>query len=934
VENRLNVYDHIQALQMIRSVREYCIQLEDAINIAFSTSNKGKGKSSATFPVSFPSSTLSNSIHSSFADSFTENNESSVPDYINNFDQNSIVDSPLNIEFEPPINLNAQNPQVINDQSCQNQFIPSFPTIDFNETPKTSTKVSNISRTASNTLPRKQPKVYTSITSFNFEQNKIYVAFKNFIAVNPEYQINLKAGDMLQCTSIEGDFVFGTNLTTAVGGFFPLECIGNIQEATDDPAFIKQEINNYDHIEPIVNKPTGRYLSIASYKPSNDLEVAMEVGDELDITSWVDETCALGLNVKSGIEGKFPSHLIKYIGPLIPNNNERESSLVRPLNVGYEFENPNVPIYNVGLSPDDKIQTGVPIMIRVESSLAKEPTRTGGIGIAAPTTPIITQLPNDNANNMIIDESNISQSYDRDEILAHIAAYQIDYSVALKLYMDQLNELKNEGKEVPLTLNLELMRQLTSNMAVIPRGELIQSSGSQSHNTGSLNSINPANSIYASAVIPRSSTKRSYISQSPPRRGDSLFHNQIIPDFSNSEFETKEIDTPIVFAPTVYTIPVHPQPNRFHDSNSSPTGTNHSDESKRKKSQSENPAAPVSPKPKSPEITTKEINRRAQPTVTERMNKRKGVIQELYQTEKNYRDELKILTDAIMKPILQGNFLDISQSARISKALNGVTELYNLSVKVCSQLGASTESAEGDALPVARIFLEHVDEWNSYIKYVENYSDIHNSVRGLEKSTTHGTKFKEFQEKLLKRPECGKKDIYHFLIIPIKRIGHYFILLSTLKKHVEQEVSVYIEAAENYMWQIGSILNQAKKREEQIEKMFKVYHSVQNCPPNILSQSKRQFIKQFEIMILTPFTSTSGRVVGSSSLRTPTTKHQKNLSGSTPHLMPGAELTMFLFSDSFLVVSPRKFTKSSESHKHIFEKWIKFEDISIDDKYD
>ncbi|KAJ1539504.1 hypothetical protein HK096_000713, partial [Nowakowskiella sp. JEL0078] len=167
--------------------------------------------------------------------------------------------------------------------------------------------------TTSNTLPCKQPKVYTSITSFNFEQNKIYVAFKNFIAVNPENQINLKAGDMLQGRSIEGDFVFGTNLTSDVIGFFPLECIADPLEATDDPALIK--ISDYDHIEPIVNKPTGLYLSIASYKPSNDVEVAMEVGDELEIIHWFDESCALGLNVKSLIEGNFPSHLIKYIGP-------------------------------------------------------------------------------------------------------------------------------------------------------------------------------------------------------------------------------------------------------------------------------------------------------------------------------------------------------------------------------------------------------------------------------------------------------------------------------------------------------------------------------------------------------------------------------------------------------------------------------------------
>ncbi|KAJ3127578.1 hypothetical protein HK098_006107 [Nowakowskiella sp. JEL0407] len=908
VENSLKVFDAPGTLNAVRLVREYCTQLEDAINTALSSSTKGKGRSSANNPTAYPSSI----IQPQFFEPHETIKEAEVPSMDDN--------------MSPRRKSTKIEPRVYNEPEHYHQKSPTKSIANDALFPNQENKSDSKNLKSISSPPRQ----YTQITPHNFESDKIYIAVKNFIAVNPDQtsQVNLKAGDLLKCSCIMDDFVLGANTTTNVDGIFPLNCIGYVHEAQRD--FIEANKPPATPIPEVkvIDKPVGLYVAIAAYKPTNEVEVAMEVGDELEITTWGDENIAMGFHRKSKIQGQFPAHLIKYLGTSRNQpQNFRPGSLHSLYGENQQFSE------ELTTSSEEIIPPAVPIMSRHDSLI--------GSKYIAPTTPLISQMVMPNGDQVRIEPIPV----ERDQILAHIAEYQHDYAVALNLYRDQMKELKQEGKEVPLSLNLELMRQLTSNMAEIPRNSLSRGSESNSgpsrvdslfsfQNQSLLNSPTPTIKIPTTPLAHQNSISNSANSGSPQNLTSPLHHTGTV-NTVGDYFDTRANIPP----------PARFDSIRQHH-NSQPSPTNSVSEATTTSPEA-NPNFNQVIESKSTIISNNPLQRepstgadlppptrplKTKPTLQQRINKRRGVILELYHTEGNYRDELKVLTDSIMLSILEQNFLSKVQSDRVTKAMKGVGELHSLSVTVYQKLEEATKDKDGNAYQVARIFLEHVDEWNAYIKYVENYSDIHNVVRYLEKSPPPlGTKFHDFQEKLRNRPECGRKDIYHFLIIPIKRIGHYWLLLSTLKKYVEHEVA----AAENYMWQIGSLLNQAKKREEQIEKMFEVFNFMKGCPPNILSQSKRQFIKQFD------FQNMSG---------TSLVSHTPPAHGHGSHSKRGAsvptidEFHLFLFSDCFLIASayqPKEGKKGKESfveggpaYKYLFEKRVAIEGLVVVEKSD
>ena len=90
-------------------------------------------------------------------------------------------------------------------------------------------------------------------------------------------------------------------------------------------------------------------------------------------------------------------------------------------------------------------------------------------------------------------------------------------------------------------------------------------------------------------------------------------------------------------------------------------------------------------------------------------------------------------------------------------------------------------------------------------------------------------------------PDLQRQDVSNLLILPIQRVTRYVMLLSDLVKHTEPSHpdSEALSAALTNMRKLSFDVNEAKRREESMTKMFQIQKSIENCPPTIISASRR-----------------------------------------------------------------------------------------------
>ncbi|KAJ3041320.1 hypothetical protein HDV00_009592, partial [Rhizophlyctis rosea] len=232
------------------------------------------------------------------------------------------------------------------------------------------------------------------------------------------------------------------------------------------------------------------------------------------------------------------------------------------------------------------------------------------------------------------------------------------------------------------------------------------------------------------------------------------------------------------------------------------------------------------------------------------------IVMEMYETEKNFRDEMKVLMEKFMTPFSTSDLIPKPDHERIFKSIPG---LYNLSSKLCTLLqkavDADSLSSSPSNLPgrsgaaeVVNAFLVETEyeEWGTYMSYMAGYLSAKQALGRLE-GGKEGRKVRE----LVERCESAK------------RIGRYHLLLQRLKENTEPTDPLHnsLETAEQYMKQIGSILESVQKHEEEYTKIFEVHRNLIGCPPDIIS-AKRRLLAEFEVEVLGRDDLGGGGVVG------------------------------------------------------------------------
>ncbi|KAJ3145003.1 Protein T2 [Geranomyces variabilis] len=689
----------------------------------------------------------------------------------------------------------------------------------------------------------------------------VYVAFLEHRKSDPSsMDINLKAGDRVRITCVmDGNQIaLGINVATGAEGTFPLACItqqlGGEGKKAATPGYTPTSSSSAQQSRSAESGSTlastgggssssapqpgqpGRYLAVKTFNAQNELETSLKLGDEVDVMFFGGDNgeTAYGLHRMTKIQGAFPASHLRLM-PDAPTFQEEEDQ--------WQQKSPTSPVSAGSVNKAEELYAQEHAF--AIASGMELPSRTTSLSVRRASTSSSAQSEGLSRTSSVYDTSRSDivpadyHSYHQhhhphQQHLSHrpapstpsngdmkttIKRIEEENDIVYREYWDTTGTLKAGGKPVPLSMNLKLMKDLTSNIA------------RQGFHTDNTEERLRERAAWADAadLASQQSSQQSWQHQAPgiPRSIGSH------PAYAGGPAR------PSIIRPHSHPAP-HPHPGLSPAPLPTPPVPSHS------------PAA-------------LELASRRRAVVLE-------VINELRYTEERYANDLRTLVDHIMRPLLDENV--VARRADVDNIFKNVPELARLAECVARELDDAARVFDTDPFAVGPVFLKHVEEWNYYVKYVENYAMAKKTIRRLEDSRTGGEAFKQFLEKCRRKPECNRVDLSGFLILPIQRISRYWLLLQRLRKHCDQNDPAHetIEVAEQYMLQMGSMLDYAKRRDDDIHRMFEIAAEVENFPTNLISFTQRRFVKDFEV----------------------------------EDCSDGKRAVVFLFSDCFLVCGVRK----------------------------
>jgi len=226
--------------------------------------------------------------------------------------------------------------------------------------------------------------------------------------------------------------------------------------------------------------------------------------------------------------------------------------------------------------------------------------------------------------------------------------------------------------------------------------------------------------------------------------------------------------------------------------------------------------------------------------------------QELVETEKSYCDKMRIMIEKFMKPLeaVVDTENEMLNRVQITLIFKNIPDIYEFSYRLHQELAeAYSRYDEEGPIPIATVFLNKFSDWKVYIKYVEDFHSANTALENLKRSP-QTDRFNRFMEQCQKSEECNKSHLKDLIVLPIQRFLKYRLLFEGIKKDSDpRKTESYnlLDTVENYIFEIGEIMNNAKEIQENINKMFSLEKTIMNYPPELISYSRRTFIGEWNI---------------------------------------------------------------------------------------
>ncbi|MDP2435849.1 MAG: RhoGEF domain-containing protein [archaeon] len=234
----------------------------------------------------------------------------------------------------------------------------------------------------------------------------------------------------------------------------------------------------------------------------------------------------------------------------------------------------------------------------------------------------------------------------------------------------------------------------------------------------------------------------------------------------------------------------------------------------------------------------------------EREVHRQELIYEIFETERSFVGELRVLFEFYLRPIEEQGLLDKQQTKEVFG--NVETLLAEVNLPLQASFDARQRQARQDSLGVVHrigdILLEHCNLFKLYAHYASNYPWVPTRLQQLEEALPA---FSQFLKEVPKKRACRDKRLSDLLILPLQRICKYPLFLQGLVKSTDPEHPDYATLVEvdAVVRDVVNQINERTRTVENIVRLTKIEKTLDNASHLDIVQRGRLVHKEAEVSL-------------------------------------------------------------------------------------
>ncbi|XP_063062883.1 uncharacterized protein arhgef4 isoform X3 [Engraulis encrasicolus] len=213
---------------------------------------------------------------------------------------------------------------------------------------------------------------------------------------------------------------------------------------------------------------------------------------------------------------------------------------------------------------------------------------------------------------------------------------------------------------------------------------------------------------------------------------------------------------------------------------------------------------------------------------------RTNVINEIMSTERDYIKHLKDICEGYIKQCRKRT--DMFSEDQLRTIFGNIEEIYRFQKKFLKGLEKKFNKAEPHLSEIGSCFLEHQTDFQIYSEYCNNHPNACLQLSKLMKVN----KYVFFFEACRLLQKMIDISLDGFLLTPVQKICKYPLQLAELLKYTNPQHRDYadVEAALNAMKNVARLINERKRRLENVDKIAQWQSSIEDWEgEDVLSKS-------------------------------------------------------------------------------------------------
>jgi len=255
---------------------------------------------------------------------------------------------------------------------------------------------------------------------------------------------------------------------------------------------------------------------------------------------------------------------------------------------------------------------------------------------------------------------------------------------------------------------------------------------------------------------------------------------------------------------------------------------------------------PVRPAPKLHTSTPETVNGEEPKVLSEekeqkRRDMRHKCLEEIYQTEKDYIDDVETLINVFIFPLRAMQILD---EHNLKNIFSNVEVLINCNKEMLDQLEKAIQSNQGDDTKIGHVFTQLADYFKMYKGFCANQQT---SLATVELLTKKNSQFKKKLDVCHTDARCKGLFLQSFLIKPIQRVCKYPLLLRELIKFTPESHPDWdpLQSAFSKINGVVADINEAQRQAEGLQRISEVTKMIDGV--DTLVAPGRYYVKEGEL---------------------------------------------------------------------------------------